>query len=103
LLNAFITVTAESALLEAHQAESDLQRGVWRGLLHGVPVAIKDVFDTAGVRTTAASAPIQGSHPARRLLKQICVGTGQCHPNSMPFSQQPGRGITVTSVSLPLP
>jgi aspartyl-tRNA(Asn)/glutamyl-tRNA(Gln) amidotransferase subunit A len=56
LLNAFITVTAESALQEAHQAESELQRGVWRGPLHGVPVAIKDVFDTAGVRTTAASA-----------------------------------------------
>jgi aspartyl-tRNA(Asn)/glutamyl-tRNA(Gln) amidotransferase subunit A len=56
LLNAFITVTAESALQEAHRAESELQRGVCRGPLHGVPVAVKDLFDTAGVRTTAGSA-----------------------------------------------
>ncbi len=56
LLNAFITVTAESALQEAHRAESELQQGVWRGPLHGVPIAVKDLFDTAGVRTTAGSA-----------------------------------------------
>jgi aspartyl-tRNA(Asn)/glutamyl-tRNA(Gln) amidotransferase subunit A len=55
-LNAFITVTAESALADAHQAESEVQRGEWRGPLHGIPIALKDLIDTAGVRTTAASA-----------------------------------------------
>jgi aspartyl-tRNA(Asn)/glutamyl-tRNA(Gln) amidotransferase subunit A len=55
-LNAFITVTAESALAEARQAESEVQRGEWRGPLHGIPIALKDLIDTAGVRTTAASA-----------------------------------------------
>jgi aspartyl-tRNA(Asn)/glutamyl-tRNA(Gln) amidotransferase subunit A len=56
LLNAFITVTADSALTEARQAESEVQRGEWRGPLHGIPIALKDLIDTAGVRTTAASA-----------------------------------------------
>jgi aspartyl-tRNA(Asn)/glutamyl-tRNA(Gln) amidotransferase subunit A len=56
VLNAFITVTAESALREAYDAEAEMRRGEWRGPLHGIPVAIKDMIDTAGVRTTGASA-----------------------------------------------
>jgi aspartyl-tRNA(Asn)/glutamyl-tRNA(Gln) amidotransferase subunit A len=55
-LNAFITVTAESALAEATQAEKEIQAGRWRGPLHGIPIGLKDLIDTAGVRTTAASA-----------------------------------------------
>ena len=55
-LNAFITVTADSALAAARQAETEIQHGEWRGPLHGIPVALKDLIDTAGVRTTAASA-----------------------------------------------
>jgi aspartyl-tRNA(Asn)/glutamyl-tRNA(Gln) amidotransferase subunit A len=55
-LNAFITVTAQSAMLEARQAESEIQRGDWRGPLHGVPIALKDLIDIAGVRTTGGSA-----------------------------------------------
>ncbi len=54
-LNAFITVTGESALAEARQAESEIRRGEWRGPLHGIPLALKDLIDTAGVLTTAAS------------------------------------------------
>jgi aspartyl-tRNA(Asn)/glutamyl-tRNA(Gln) amidotransferase subunit A len=55
-LNAFITITADSAMVQARQAESEVQRGEWRGPLHGIPIALKDLIDTAGVRTTAASA-----------------------------------------------
>lgn len=55
-LNAFITVTAESALAEARSAEREIQSGNWRGPLHGIPIGLKDLIDTAGVRTTAASA-----------------------------------------------
>src|SRR3984957_7391109 len=55
-LNAFITVTADSALLQAQQAEAELHQGHWRGPLHGIPIALKDLIDTAGVRTSAASA-----------------------------------------------
>ena len=55
-LNAFITVTGDSALEDARRADAEIARGEWRGPLHGVPVALKDLIDTAGVRTTAASA-----------------------------------------------
>jgi aspartyl-tRNA(Asn)/glutamyl-tRNA(Gln) amidotransferase subunit A len=55
-LNVFITLTADSALAQAREAEAEVQRGNWRGPLHGIPIALKDLFDTAGVRTTAASA-----------------------------------------------
>src|SRR6516225_1818054 len=53
-LNAFITVTAEMALAQARAAEAEIQRGEWRGPLHGIPVAAKDLVDVGGVPTTAA-------------------------------------------------
>jgi aspartyl-tRNA(Asn)/glutamyl-tRNA(Gln) amidotransferase subunit A len=54
-LNAYITVTGETALAQARALEAEAQRGHWRGPLHGIPIALKDNIDTAGVRTTAAS------------------------------------------------
>src|SRR4051812_10354158 len=54
-LNAFITITAEEAIAQAFEAERQIAGGNWRGPLHGVPIALKDIVDTAGVRTTAAS------------------------------------------------
>lgn len=54
-LNAFITVTAELARDQARRAESELRAGHWRGPLHGIPVAVKDFYDTAGIRTTAGA------------------------------------------------
>ncbi len=62
-LNAFITVTAESALAEALAAEIEILRGEWRGPLHGIPVALKDLIDTAATRTTAASGVYQNRMP----------------------------------------
>ena len=64
-LNAFITVTAETALLEAEQAEREIQSGKWRGPLHGIPIGLKDLIDTAGVRTTAASAVFRDRAPSQ--------------------------------------
>ncbi len=54
-LNAYITVTADQALAEACRCEQEMLRGDYLGPLHGVPVALKDLYDTAGVPTTAAS------------------------------------------------
>src|SRR6266699_4156414 len=64
LLNAFITVTTDSALREAQQAEEEIQSGNWRGPLHGIPIGLKDLIDPAGVRTTAASAVFRDRIPA---------------------------------------
>src|SRR5450432_4417263 len=54
-LRAFITVTAEQALEQARQADRELAMGKDRGPFHGIPVALKDLFCTNGVRTTAGS------------------------------------------------
>src|SRR5208283_4707148 len=54
-LNAFITVTAELAVEQALQADGEIAAGQWRGTLHGIPIALKDLIDVAGVKTTAAS------------------------------------------------
>jgi len=86
-LNAFITVTPESALAEARAAEAEILRGEWRGPLHGIPIALKDLIDTAGVRTTAASAlhkdriPSQDAEVVRRLRQAgaVIVGKNNLH------------------------
>ncbi len=58
-LNAFETVAADEALLQARLAEGDLRAGHWRGALHGIPWAAKDLLATAGLRTTWGAAPLQ--------------------------------------------
>jgi aspartyl-tRNA(Asn)/glutamyl-tRNA(Gln) amidotransferase subunit A len=55
LLDAYVTPTAEEARAEAMSAEAEIMRGRRRGPLHGVPFAIKDIIDVAGVATTAGS------------------------------------------------
>src|SRR5271165_1260710 len=52
-LNAFITVLADSALDQARRAEQEIHSGNYRGPLHGIPIGLKDLIDTAGTRTTA--------------------------------------------------
>ncbi len=55
LLNAFITVTGESALAHAEELDRELAQGVDRGPLHGIPIAHKDLMWTKGIRTTSGS------------------------------------------------
>ena len=62
-LNSYITVTADRALVEARQAESEIASGQYRGLLHGVPVAVKDQFCTEGVLTSGGSAILRDYVP----------------------------------------
>jgi aspartyl-tRNA(Asn)/glutamyl-tRNA(Gln) amidotransferase subunit A len=56
VVNAFITVTADAARAKARAAEQEIRTGNWRGPLHGVPYGLKDLIDTAGIPTTAASS-----------------------------------------------
>jgi aspartyl-tRNA(Asn)/glutamyl-tRNA(Gln) amidotransferase subunit A len=72
-INAFITVMHDSALAEARKAESEIQSGNWRGPLHGIPIGLKDLIDTAGVKTTCGSElfadriPTEDAEVVRRL------------------------------------
>ena len=63
-LNAFITITAEQALVRARQADGELAARRDRGPLHGIPIALKDLFTTRGVRTTAGSRVYENYVPA---------------------------------------
>jgi aspartyl-tRNA(Asn)/glutamyl-tRNA(Gln) amidotransferase subunit A len=82
-LNAFITVAGDEAMSAARQMEGELQRGKWRGPLHGVPIALKDNIDTAGMRTTGASelfkdrVPSEDAEVARRLKNAGAVLLGK--------------------------
>jgi aspartyl-tRNA(Asn)/glutamyl-tRNA(Gln) amidotransferase subunit A len=90
-LNAFITVMADSALAEAQEAESEVQRGKWRGPLHGIPIALKDLFDTAGVRTTAGSGvfkdriPTEDAEVVRRLKVAGAVLMGKTNMHEFAY------------------
>ena len=90
-LNAFITVTAESALADARRAESEVQHGRWLGPLHGIPIALKDLIDTAGVRTTGASAlfkdriPTEDASVVRRLKSAGAILLGKLNMQELAY------------------
>src|SRR5262249_21324565 len=71
-LNAFITVLADQAREQARVAESEIKAGKWRGPLHGIPVGIKDFYDTAGIKTTAAV-----EHFKDRVPRKDAVGVAK--------------------------
>jgi aspartyl-tRNA(Asn)/glutamyl-tRNA(Gln) amidotransferase subunit A len=55
LLHSFVLVTKERALADAERADRELKNGIDKGPLHGVPYALKDIYNTAGIRTTCHS------------------------------------------------
>lgn len=90
-LNAFITVLADEALEQAKAAEAEIKAGDWRGPLHGIPVGIKDFYDTAGIKTTAAFEHFKDRVPVKDAarvakLKQagaIVIGKMNMHELGM--------------------
>lgn len=77
-LHAFITLTRELALQQAAQADKELQSGKDRGPLHGVPIALKDLYATRGIRTTCHSAVLENwlpDHDATAAAKLAEAGT----------------------------
>lgn len=88
-LNAFITVTAEAALAEARTLDAERRAGRDRGPLHGIPIVHKDLYDTAGVTTTAGSALLRGHLPdtdavvVRRLREAGAVMLGKTGMNEL--------------------
>ncbi len=96
-LNAYITVTADEALADARRCEKEIVRGDYRGPLHGVPVALKDLYDTAGVPTTAASkiyadrAPAEDATSVARLRAAGAVILGKTNLHEFAY------GVTTES------
>jgi Asp-tRNA(Asn)/Glu-tRNA(Gln) amidotransferase A subunit family amidase len=63
-LRCAITITRELALLQAKQADDEIDRGKYRGPLHGIPFGVKDLLDTAGIPTTYGAEPYRNRVPA---------------------------------------
>ena len=90
-INAFITLMRDEALQAAKQAEAEIAAGNYRGPLHGIPVAVKDLFATAGVRTTAGSriladnVPAEDSEPVARLKAAGAVILGKLNLHEFAF------------------
>jgi aspartyl-tRNA(Asn)/glutamyl-tRNA(Gln) amidotransferase subunit A len=96
-LNAFITVEQESALRQAQECDRQRRAGRVRSQLHGIPIALKDNIDTAGVRTTAAAQvfkdriPTEDAEVTRRLKAAGVVCLGKLNLDEMAFE---GTGTT---------
>ena len=91
-LNAFIRVTAEEALADARRLEAEQKRGRFRGPLHGIPVALKDLIDVRGLPTTAASAVFEDrvaredAPVVRRLREQGAVLLGKLNMDEFAYN-----------------
>lgn len=96
-LNSFITLTAEAALQEARDLDRELAAGKDRGPLHGIPIAHKDLYHTAGVRTTNGSkifadyVPDADAVVVRKLREAGVASLGKLNLHEMAY------GITSTN------
>jgi aspartyl-tRNA(Asn)/glutamyl-tRNA(Gln) amidotransferase subunit A len=96
-LNAFITLNADSALRQAQECDRQRRAGREAGRLCGIPIALKDNIDTAGVRTTAAAGvfrdriPTEDAEVTRRLKAAGVVFLGKLNLDEMAFE---GTGTT---------
>jgi aspartyl-tRNA(Asn)/glutamyl-tRNA(Gln) amidotransferase subunit A len=108
-VKAYVTVTAEGARAEARRADEELERGRVLGPLHGLPVALKDNIDTAGVRTTIGSAffaenvPDRDAEVTRRLREAGAVLLGKLNMHEFAYgatTQNPHYGLCRNSWDL---
>jgi len=96
-LNAFLTVTAETARAQARILDAELAQGKYRGYLHGIPIAHKDIIDTKGIRTTAGTkifadrVPQEDADVVTRLTQAGCVLIGKTNLHELCY------GITSTN------
>src|SRR4051794_8255575 len=90
-LTAFVTVTADVALEQAKAAEIEIGEGRYRGPLHGIPLGVKDLYDTAGIKTTSSSAqradyvPTADSASVARLYAAGMVLIGKTHTHEFAY------------------
>jgi aspartyl-tRNA(Asn)/glutamyl-tRNA(Gln) amidotransferase subunit A len=90
-INAYITVTAEIALAQARQAEKEIVKGKYRGVLHGIPISLKDLFYTRDIRTTGGSRilskfiPKENAIVVDRLMRAGCVLLGKTNMHEFAY------------------
>jgi aspartyl-tRNA(Asn)/glutamyl-tRNA(Gln) amidotransferase subunit A len=90
-INAYITVTPEIALNQARRAEREIMKGHYRGILHGIPINLKDLFLTEGIPTTAGSKVLSKFVPdanaviVDRLLDSGCILLGKTNMHEFAF------------------
>lgn len=90
-VNAMITITADAAHAQARAADRAAEAGQWLGLLHGMPMVIKDNLDTAGIRTTSGSlffkdhVPNHDATVVARLKRAGAVILGKCTMHEFAF------------------
>ena len=90
-LNAFITVTREEARSAAKQAEKAIRNGEYRGALHGIPIALKDLFNTTGLRTTSGTTvmadffPKEDATVVAKLKEAGAILLGKLNMNELAF------------------
>lgn len=91
-LRSYLTVTPEIALEQARQAEAEMARGEYRGLMHGIPIGIKDLCETDGVRTTWGTTVLAGNVPeadctvVRKLFDAGAIMLGKLHMTEGAFA-----------------
>ncbi len=90
-LHAYINLMADSAMSEARAAEDEIQRGHWRGPMHGIPVAVKDQLDVAGApaRVRQFTKGVGDATAVRKLREGGAVMMGKLHMSSMPGAELP--------------
>ena len=82
-INAYVSVTAERAREDANAADAEIASGRYRGPLHGIPIGLKDLYDTAGIETAGGSKILKGRVPdkdstvARKLAEAGSVLLGK--------------------------
>ncbi|MDQ2711023.1 MAG: amidase [Acidobacteriota bacterium] len=106
-LRAFITITADEARREAQERDTELANGIDRGPFHGIPIALKDLFYTRGIRTTAGSPLFQDFVPSfdatvvERLRAAGAVSIGKTNLHELAFgitSKNPHFGAVVNPI-----
>ena len=81
--NAYLLLTAERALDQAKKAERDIMAGAYRGPMHGIPFGLKDIYATAGIRTTGHSricvdtVPSADATTVSKLYEASAILTGK--------------------------
>ncbi|MDT7563350.1 MAG: aspartyl-tRNA(Asn)/glutamyl-tRNA(Gln) amidotransferase subunit, partial [Pseudonocardiales bacterium] len=90
-ITAFATLTPDLATKAAERAEAEIAAGNYRGPLHGIPVGIKDLYETAGVATTSSSKvradyiPTLDSAVVEKLFAAGSVMVGKTHTHEFAF------------------